>query len=204
MSTRRIDRRDGVRRDGAFASISVSTRKPATCGWARSARPWEAGAVIWPAGKMLMQYLKYTTPAFVFATAISPANAAAALEALSVLRQEPARVAQLRQRSQMFLKLAGDCGLNTGDSRDTPIIPVILGDSPQCIRVVGGCSQKASTCSPSSTPLCRKTSRGSASSSRPSIPKNRSAAPSQVLTECIAASGPAGREGKRCVTFGVR
>ena len=41
---------------------------------------------------ILIQYLKYTTPAFVFATAISPANAAAALEAIRVIREEPERV----------------------------------------------------------------------------------------------------------------
>ena len=35
----------------------------------------------------------------------------------------------------MFLKLAQDCGLNTGNSGDTPIVPVILGDSRRCIQV---------------------------------------------------------------------
>ena len=35
----------------------------------------------------------------------------------------------------MFLKLADDSGLNTGNSNDTPVIPIILGDSLRCIRV---------------------------------------------------------------------
>jgi 8-amino-7-oxononanoate synthase/acyl carrier protein len=85
--------------------------------------------------KELTQFLKYTTPALVFATAPSPANAAAALTALRLLRAEPQRVARLRDRSQLFLKLARDCGLNTGTSNDTPIIPIILGDSQRCIEV---------------------------------------------------------------------
>ena len=77
-----LARRDGRRRAGASASISASTRPRATCGWARSARPWGAAAATSPARGILIEYLKYTTPAFVFATALSPANAAAALEAL--------------------------------------------------------------------------------------------------------------------------
>ena len=86
--------------------------------------------------EILIQYLKYTTPAFVFATAISPANAAAALEAVRVVREEPERPARLRERSRLFLKLAADCGLDTGNSCDTPVIPIILGDSRRCIQVV--------------------------------------------------------------------
>lgn len=83
----------------------------------------------------LVQYLKYTTPAFVFATAISPANAAATLEAVRLIQEEPDRVHRLQQRSRLFLKLANDIGLDTGGSGDTPVIPIILGDSMLCMRV---------------------------------------------------------------------
>ncbi len=82
----------------------------------------------------LIEYLRYTTPSFVFATAMSPANAGAALEALNVIQEEPQRVARLRDRSRLFLELAGQHGLNTGGSRGTPIIPIILGDSLRCLR----------------------------------------------------------------------
>jgi 8-amino-7-oxononanoate synthase/acyl carrier protein len=85
--------------------------------------------------EVLIQYLRYTTPAFVFATAISPANAAAALEAVRIVQEEPDRVTRLRERSRLFLKLAVDSGLNTGASAGTPVIPIILGDSARCIRV---------------------------------------------------------------------
>jgi 8-amino-7-oxononanoate synthase len=83
----------------------------------------------------LIQYLRYTVPAMVFATGLSPANAAAALTAVRLLQEDPGRVARLRERAGLFLKLAQDSGLNTGDSRDTPIIPIILGDSMQCVQV---------------------------------------------------------------------
>ena len=51
--------------------------------------------------EVLIQYLKYTTPAFVFATAISPANAAAALEAVRIVQEEPDRVTRLRERCRL-------------------------------------------------------------------------------------------------------
>lgn len=83
----------------------------------------------------LIRYLGYTTPAFVFSTACSPPNAAAALEGLRVIRREPWRVTVLRERSELFLKLAIDAGLDTGTSGDTPVIPVIVGSSARAIRV---------------------------------------------------------------------
>jgi 8-amino-7-oxononanoate synthase len=85
--------------------------------------------------RRLVDYLGLTTPAFVFSTACSPPNAAAALEAVRVLRREPWRVEQLRERSSLFLKLAEDAGLDTGDSGDTPVIPVILGSSQRALAV---------------------------------------------------------------------
>jgi 8-amino-7-oxononanoate synthase len=83
----------------------------------------------------LVQYLKYTTPAFVFATACSPANAAAALAAVRLAEKEPERVTRLRDRSRLFAKLATDAGFNIGTSKDTPVVPIILGDSMKCVSV---------------------------------------------------------------------
>jgi len=85
--------------------------------------------------KDLVQYLRYTAPGFVFATGISPPNTAAALAALRVLQAEPQRVARLRERSELFLSLAAGRGLNTGTSRGTPVIPIILGNSIHCLMV---------------------------------------------------------------------
>ena len=83
----------------------------------------------------LINFLGHTTPSFVFSTACSPANAAAALEAIRVIRREPWRLARLRERSDLFLKLCADVGLDTGSSGDTPVIPVILGSSMRAMRV---------------------------------------------------------------------
>jgi len=83
----------------------------------------------------LIEYLKYTTPSFVFATACSPANAAAALAAVRIARLEPQRVARLKDRAILFARLACDAGLDIGNSHDTPIVPVILGDSLKCVQI---------------------------------------------------------------------
>jgi 7-keto-8-aminopelargonate synthetase-like enzyme len=83
--------------------------------------------------KTLMQYLKYTTPAFVFATGISPAATAAALESVRVLKDEPQRLKTLHDRASLFLSLTKSRGMNTGTSGGTPVIPIILGNSLHCM-----------------------------------------------------------------------
>ena len=83
----------------------------------------------------LIEYLKYTTPGFVFSAAMGPPAAAAALASLRLLRAEPQRVARLQDNSSLFLRLARQRGLNTGMSGGTPIIPIILGNSIHCLQL---------------------------------------------------------------------
>ena len=85
--------------------------------------------------KELVEYLKYTSPNFVFSVGISPANCAAALAALHVLDREPHRVEKLRQNSKLFLVLAKQRGFNTGMSNGTAVVPVILGNSMLALQV---------------------------------------------------------------------
>jgi 7-keto-8-aminopelargonate synthetase-like enzyme len=85
--------------------------------------------------KELVEYLKFTAPGFVFSVGISPANTAAALAALRILEKEPQRVAQLRTNCELFLKLAKERKLDTGMSRDSAVIPVIIGNSVQSLML---------------------------------------------------------------------
>jgi 8-amino-7-oxononanoate synthase len=85
--------------------------------------------------RAVVEYLKYTAPGFVYSVGISPANAAAALAAIRLLKDEPQRVARLHERARLFLTLARSRGLNIGLSKDSPIVPVILGDSVHCLRL---------------------------------------------------------------------
>ena len=41
----------------------------------------------------------------------------------------------LHERSELFLNLARQRGLNTGISQDSPVVPVILGNSMDCLRL---------------------------------------------------------------------
>jgi 8-amino-7-oxononanoate synthase len=79
--------------------------------------------------KELIEYLKYTTPGFVYSVGLSPPATAAALAACRLLEAEPQRVATLQARARLFLELAKARGLNTGRSQDSPVVPVILGNS---------------------------------------------------------------------------
>jgi 8-amino-7-oxononanoate synthase len=85
--------------------------------------------------KELVEYLKYTAPGFVYSVGLSPPNAAAALASLELLQEEPERVARLAENSRLFLRLAKDAGLNTGTSNNTPVVPVITGNSEHALRL---------------------------------------------------------------------
>jgi 8-amino-7-oxononanoate synthase len=87
------------------------------------------------ARREIVEYLKYTAPGFVFSVGMAPPNAAAALEALRILRREPERVARLHENARVFLELARRHGLNTGASSRSPVIPVIVGDTVRAVRL---------------------------------------------------------------------
>ncbi len=83
--------------------------------------------------KELVEYLRYTTPGFVFAAGLPPPVAAAALAALRLLKEDPQRLVRLHENSALFLNLCKQRGLNTGRSKDSAIIPVIIGNSQHCL-----------------------------------------------------------------------
>jgi 8-amino-7-oxononanoate synthase len=86
------------------------------------------------AGKAsLVKYLKYTAPGFLYSVGMSPANTAAAIAALMVLQKEPERVVGLHENSKRFLALAKEKGLDTGLSGGSAVVPVIVGNSMQCL-----------------------------------------------------------------------
>ena len=83
----------------------------------------------------VVEYLKYTAPGFVYSVGLSPPNCAAGLAALRLLQEEPQRVASLQANSRLFLKLAKERGLNTGMSNNTAIVPIIVGNSLNSLRL---------------------------------------------------------------------
>ncbi|MEC7564215.1 MAG: aminotransferase class I/II-fold pyridoxal phosphate-dependent enzyme [Planctomycetota bacterium] len=85
--------------------------------------------------KALVEYLKYTSPGFVYSVGLSPANAAAALAALRLLEDEPERVARVQHNSRYFLQEARKRGLDTGLGNNTPVVPVIIGNSLHALQL---------------------------------------------------------------------
>jgi 8-amino-7-oxononanoate synthase/acyl carrier protein len=85
--------------------------------------------------KDLIEYLRYTTPGYVFAAGMPPANVGAALGALRMLQEESDRVEKLQSNSRLFLQLAQEAGLDTGMSSNSPIIPIITGSSIDALRL---------------------------------------------------------------------
>ncbi|MEX0679101.1 MAG: aminotransferase class I/II-fold pyridoxal phosphate-dependent enzyme, partial [Pirellulales bacterium] len=83
----------------------------------------------------LIDYLKYTAPGFVFAGGLNPSNAAASLAAIRLLQAEPDRVTRLHERADLFLKLAREQRLDTGLSQGTAVVPVIIGNSMDSLRL---------------------------------------------------------------------
>jgi 7-keto-8-aminopelargonate synthetase-like enzyme len=85
--------------------------------------------------KALVEYLKYTTPGFVFSVGLSPTNTAAAIASLDVLKRSPERVLRLQEASRLFLTEAKKRGLNTGSSGNTAVVPVITGNSLHALQL---------------------------------------------------------------------
>jgi|694.fasta_scaffold12784_6 8-amino-7-oxononanoate synthase len=83
----------------------------------------------------LVRWLKYTVPGFVYSVGLPPAAAGAALAAIRALEREPARVSTLRDNAALFLGLAREAGLDTGSAGGTAIVPVILGNSMNALRL---------------------------------------------------------------------
>ncbi|WP_069170713.1 aminotransferase class I/II-fold pyridoxal phosphate-dependent enzyme [Streptomyces griseus] len=81
----------------------------------------------WVAGSAeLIGHLRYAARPFLFSAALAPASAAAALEALRVLRAEPGLVARVQRHGARFRELVGAGGMRTGDS-ETAVVPLIAG-----------------------------------------------------------------------------
>jgi 8-amino-7-oxononanoate synthase len=85
--------------------------------------------------RSLVEYLKFSAPGFVYSVGMPPPNAAAALEALRILKKEPERVARLAANGQLFRDRAKAAGLDTGPSVGASIVPIITGGSIRAGRL---------------------------------------------------------------------
>jgi 8-amino-7-oxononanoate synthase len=83
----------------------------------------------------LVDYLKLSTPGFVYSVGMSPPVAAASIAALDIMEREPERVARLHDAASAFLEGARRAGLNTGTSVGLGIVPILTGSSITAARL---------------------------------------------------------------------
>jgi len=109
------------------------------------------------ASKAVIQYLKYTAPGFVYSVGISPANAAAALEALHQMKAHPEKVERLHERSALFLALAREKGIDTGFAGGSAVVPAILGNSLHSLQLSDALRQRGINVQPILYPAVEET-----------------------------------------------
>ncbi len=85
--------------------------------------------------KDFIEYLKYNSPGFIFSVGITPSNAAAAYESICICEKHPEYVEKLHENSKYFLAGMKKIGINTGKSKNTPIIPMITGNSSTALNI---------------------------------------------------------------------
>ena len=81
----------------------------------------------------VIHYVQHHARSLIFSASIPPANAAAALAALDIMRTEPERIDRLFANAAKMREGLRDLGYDTGDSR-TPIVPVIIGDDMTTLK----------------------------------------------------------------------
>lgn len=80
-----------------------------------------------------IKYLRYNSPGFIFSCGLTPANTAAAYKAIELFEEEPERFNRLKNNSMNFLDEVKKLGFDAGASSDTPIIPIIIGNSQKAL-----------------------------------------------------------------------
>ncbi|MGE4060443.1 MAG: aminotransferase class I/II-fold pyridoxal phosphate-dependent enzyme [Sphingomonadales bacterium] len=98
-----------------------------------------AGAGGFIAGrKFLIDWLRFTLPAFVYSVGLPPVIAHAVRKCIAILREEPWLVEKLHRNSQFFLSEARARGLEVGPAVGEAIVPVIFPDPYTCLEVANG------------------------------------------------------------------
>ena len=83
--------------------------------------------------KELIEYLVNYSRSFIFSTALSPADIGAALEALTIVKNEPLVVEQLNENTAYMANKLQSMGIECDD--ETPIFPIIVGDNDRALSL---------------------------------------------------------------------
>ena len=102
--------------------------------------------------RALVEHLKYAAPGFLYSVGISPPVAAAALEAMRILKAEPERVLRLQARGKLFLDKARERGINVGTSAGYSVIPAIIKNSLKAAKYSNAMFQRGINVQPITYP----------------------------------------------------
>lgn len=85
--------------------------------------------------KVVLDWLRFTLPGFVYSVGLPPMIAAAARTCLRIIEEEPWRIAQLRRNSEFFVSRARDHGLDVGNAAAAGVVPILFDDLHYCMHV---------------------------------------------------------------------
>lgn len=77
--------------------------------------------------KTVIDYIKHRSRSFMFSAALPPSAAAAVLECVRIVQEEPSIIERLWRNARKMKKAFEDMGYDTMGSQ-TPIIPILIGD----------------------------------------------------------------------------
>ena len=83
--------------------------------------------------RALKIYIQHGSAPYMFSAAMTPANAAASLEAIRIVQEEPVHMERLRRNTHKLRVGLENLGLETTNST-TPVIPVLLGEEWRAYR----------------------------------------------------------------------
>jgi 8-amino-7-oxononanoate synthase len=84
--------------------------------------------------KPLIAMLKnYAPGVLLYGAAPTPANTAAGLKTLQLMQQEPERARRVQANAAYFIERANAAGLNTYNSKDSGVVPIMTQDSEQAL-----------------------------------------------------------------------
>lgn len=84
--------------------------------------------------KDVIHYIKHHARSLIFSASPPPASVASVSAALDIIDQEPERLERLRSNTEKMLEAFKELGFKTGPTQ-TPIIPVIVGDSEVAFKM---------------------------------------------------------------------
>ncbi len=82
----------------------------------------------------VIAYIKHHARSMIFSASIPPSNAAAALAALGIMRDQPELVQRVNDNAAYMRRELNRLGYNTGQSC-TPVVPIIIGEDQVCFYV---------------------------------------------------------------------